>query len=250
MIELSSVAFFLILEVTFIFVIISVVAVVILFKKKSNQVKSLNELLVRVNNNKEERLNTHYEFMMSEFGYDDNMASNMAKDFVHQEIKFNKQLLQILASNNPKLMPYMDKYIYALADNYRSLQMIKKISEIPESPIAPPAEEISVDGYEAEIKQLQEDNTHLKEELRVTMDTMGKMLSEYTSMQSGEEQEPPDSSLIKKMLNYLYENKKLSTYLGLNKEKQIEICDQLSKFFNLYIRPIIIDIFNFFQKKV
>ena len=50
-------------------------------------------------------------------------------------------------------------------------------------------------------------------------------------------------------LNYLYENKKLSTYLGLNKEKQIEICDQLSKFFNLYIRPIIIDIFNFFQKK-
>jgi len=114
-IEVNSITFFLVLEIAFILLILTVILSVLMFKKRSNQFKAIHELIDKVNNNKAERLNTHYTFMIENFGYNDEDATDTAKVFVRQEIAFNKQLLQVLASNNPKMMPYIDKYIYNFA---------------------------------------------------------------------------------------------------------------------------------------
>jgi hypothetical protein len=207
-IEVNSITFFLVLEIAFILLILTVILSVLMFKKRSNQFKAIHELIDKVNNNKAERLNTHYTFMIENFGYNDEDATDTAKVFVRQEIAFNKQLLQVLASNNPKMMPYIDKYIYNLSDVYQKLPPLP--SPEPSAEVAPVAEKKPVDNskmlgkieeYKSKIAEIESEKTKLSDELQVTMDTMGKMLSEYTELQG---EKPLDSSLIKKMLDFIH----------------------------------------------
>lgn len=192
--EINPLLFFSLVEALMVFVLCTFILGYLYFSKKGKQSDAVQNLVKKLKKVKKTRITHHSSFLINTLKYEESLAKKIAQDFVKTEMAFYERIVSIFSHNNLIILERLDKTTGRLIDCYQKLKL-------PASASSTEIDTAGGDENGAEINQLKTENQRLSDELRATMDTMGKMLSEYTTMYGGGE--PPDNTLISKMLKIL-----------------------------------------------
>ena len=175
MIQLSPLALLAFGELLFISIVISLGFFVAGINRKRNERKSVARLIGRINQDKERRRAETHSLMQENFGFKGEELESIVNRISREEIRLYQGLINLFCKRDLHMLEVLHVECEGVTEPYRTLELPKPDSgpNDVESDLA------------AEVEMLKEENERLSTELGVTMDTMGKMLSEYASMYGG-----------------------------------------------------------------
>ncbi|MCB1752738.1 MAG: hypothetical protein KDI74_13535 [Gammaproteobacteria bacterium] len=175
MIQLSPLALLAFGELLFISIVISLGFFVAGINRKRNERKSVARLIGRINQDKERRRAETHSLMQENFGFKGEELESIVNRISREEIRLYQGLINLFCKRDLHMLEVLHVECEGVTEPYRTLELPKPDSgpNDVESDLA------------AEVEMLKEENERLSTELGVTMDTMGKMLTEYASMYAG-----------------------------------------------------------------
>ncbi len=153
--------------------------------KKRRDRAAARDLATRVKDGSEVRIAETNALLQREFSLSDESASGVAEEIAAQERRFYQTLISLYLNREAETVRTLDTSLHALVAPYRDLQLPKEEGASGDS--------IVQDSAAEELAELRQENEKLKTELGVTMDTMGRMLNEYSSMYNEGAATPPDN---------------------------------------------------------
>ncbi len=171
MITISSLLFMIVLELLVVTTIVSVLLVVLTLISKQRDKKIAVELIEKVKEDGIRRVEETKKIMLNNFGFDENMAEEVAVQVGREERKFYQNVINFYLRRDARAFENLNISFEGAVDPYRSLK--------------PPGLGGGSGGSQSEsqeIERLNKENKRLSEEISITMQTMGRMLSEYSAM--------------------------------------------------------------------
>ena len=138
--------------------------------------KAVGLLVDKVRKNKGEREKQLGSFLQERMGMQGETADEMAARLLREEMRLIQRFGEIYKKRDAAAAAQFSLQVDALLEPYHELSGNGE-------PVAAGGEQDA--GDNPELARLQEENRRLSEELVVTMDTMSRMLSEYSTMFSG-----------------------------------------------------------------
>lgn len=139
--------------------------------------EALVRLVARVREQRGEREAAVERFVVGGLGMDGEQAEDFRHRLLREESALLQRFIDIYRTRESALASRFDGDLFALLDAYHTIQ-----------PLAPPAagedpgdEEVASDQAD-EIARLRQENVRLEDELRITMETMSRMLNDYSAM--------------------------------------------------------------------
>lgn len=133
---------------------------------------------------------------LSEYGLQGDALEEKVKEIDLQERKLYQRIATMYKNRSDGMLSRINVAMETATRPYYELGI--KLS-------AADSQDVTGDGAahidDAEIEKLREENKHLQDELSVTMDTIGRMLSEYSSMFGTEDESGLDKSKIMQAFN-------------------------------------------------
>jgi cell division protein FtsL len=187
MIEVDLLIVLIVAELFLIFLVVAVGMVVSAFIKKQKDRKAVQGLIARVSEDEKRRKQETRELLQERFQLTGETLEEAVVRINHGEKVLYQQFINIYLNRDTVVFPSLNVEFEAAVEPYRSLEI--QFPEIEALPVSD-AEASQGDGMpvadeEGELYVLRKENARLSEELRVTMDTMSRMLNEYASMFSG-----------------------------------------------------------------
>jgi len=186
MIELSRLTLLILGELFVALLALSGTLVFLILSRRERLRKAVWHLSERVRDDKPQRMERLKRLLSERYGYHGSEQEQALQGIMHNEMRLYQNLINGALEDNPLSLQQIDVDVENLALAYQALK--------PSEP--PPAAETTTADQNEELEHLREENQRLSDELRVTMDTMGRMLNEYSSMFAGgtsellEEQQP------------------------------------------------------------
>lgn len=185
MIELTPLSLLILGELFMALLAFSGTLVFLSLARKERIRKAVWHLSERVRDDKPKRMERLKQLLSENYGYTGGELEKALHQIIQNEMRLYQNLINGSLKDDPLSLQQIDVDVANLVLAYHSL----KHNQPP-----PPAETTEEDEGE-ELRHLREENQRLSDELRVTMDTMGRMLNEYSSMFAGgtssqEEQQP------------------------------------------------------------
>ena len=171
MITISSLWFMILLELLVVTTIISVLLVVLTLISKQRDKKVAAELILKVKEDGIRRVEETKKIMLNNFGFDDDMAEEVAVQVGREERKFYQNVINFYLRRDARAFDNLNISFEGAVEPYRSLK-----------PPGLGGGAGGAQGESQEIERLNKENKRLSEEISITMQTMGRMLSEYSSM--------------------------------------------------------------------
>ncbi|MCW8945374.1 MAG: hypothetical protein OQL27_11415 [Sedimenticola sp.] len=192
MIEVSKILLLVLGELFVISIIVTIVFAFLAFSKRQRDRASVKQLVARIKEDGDRREQETRKVMEERFGFAGADLEAIVKKIVRNEKAFYQVLIDVYLKRNTEAVPNLSVDYESSVDTYRTL-------EIPRSGEATAVS--TEDGIDSdELMLLKEENQRLTEELQVTMDTMGRMLSEYSLMFSGGGDSDLDKEKMRDML--------------------------------------------------
>ena len=176
MIELSQLTLLVMTEVIIGLAILSGVLVYFAVSRKGRIRRAAHHLAERVQGDKPARSERLRTLLSEHYGLEGSELEQMLHTIVQAEMQMFQNLINGYLKDDQVHLQQIDVDEENLVLAYQGL----KPSQIKSATGASGDE-----GSEDEVRRLQEENQRLSDELRVTMDTMGRMLNEYSSMFAG-----------------------------------------------------------------
>ncbi|MCW8889060.1 MAG: hypothetical protein OQL20_00185, partial [Sedimenticola sp.] len=193
MIEVSKILLLVLGELFFISVIVALLFVYLAFSKRQRDRAAVKQLVARIKEDSDRREQETRKVMGERFGLEGAVLEEAVKKIIREEKKFYQVLIDVFLKRNTEAVPNLSVDYEGSVETYRTL-------EIPRSGSAVIADSAG-DGVDPEeIMLLKEENQRLADELQVTMDTMGRMLSEYSLMFAGGSEDELDKDKMREML--------------------------------------------------
>ncbi|MCU7905683.1 MAG: hypothetical protein KZQ76_07425 [Candidatus Thiodiazotropha sp. (ex Epidulcina cf. delphinae)] len=179
MIEISSLIALVVGELLLGLVILSALLVWFALSRKSRIRQAANRLAERVQNDKPKRTERLKQLLQERYGYQGEILNQSLHNIMQTEMLLYQNVINGFLEDDQVHLQQMDVDVENLVLSYQGL-------ELPEGAMPlPPVKAASRDDEDEELIHLKTENERLSDELRVTMDTMGRMLNEYSSMFSG-----------------------------------------------------------------
>ena len=171
--------------------ILSVVMVVLAVVRKHRDRASAGKLITRIKQDEARRQQETRDLIGQNFRLQGELLEALVKKIGREEKFFYQTLINLYLKRDAAALEVLHVAFEGATEPYRTLQL-------PEPNVA--QDTPAADGDEsAELTRLRQENERLSEELRITMDTMGRMLSEYSSMYTGGSATESDKEKIMNM---------------------------------------------------
>ncbi len=160
-----------VLELLVVTTIVSVLLVALTLISKQRDKKVAAELIQKVKEDGIRRVEETKKIMLNNFGFDDDKAEEVAVQVGREERKFYQNVINFYLRRDARAFENLNISFEASVDPYRSLK--------------PPGSGGGSGGSQEESKEIERlnmENKRLSEEISITMQTMGRMLSEYSAM--------------------------------------------------------------------
>ncbi len=190
MIQINSILLLLFGELLLVTTVISIVLSVITIAGKRRDHAAARKLISRIKEDESRRKEETRKIIEERYGIQDENLKDLLSRIDLEEKRFYQNLISLYLKRDATALETLNVTFEGATEPYRSL----------ESPITTNAEETDVavtgdaaateGGDEAEIDRLLDENHRLAEELKKTMETMGRMLKEYSAMYDGESNTP------------------------------------------------------------
>ncbi len=173
--------------------LLSSILVGMLVVKKGKIRKAAKHLVDRIQGDKETRSERLRARLAEQYLYAGEKLEQALHDLTQAEMRLYQNIINSYLKQDVVEFQQTDVEVENLVLAYQGL-------ELPEVAVAEPVEGEGNADESAEIQRLKEENERLYDELRVTMDTMGRMLNEYSSMFAGGADNEMDKEQLKEML--------------------------------------------------
>jgi hypothetical protein len=181
MIEVSQFILLILVEVLIGLLVLSGVVLFFYLRHKGRIRQAAHHLAERVQSDKPSRTERLKALLSDKYGFQGDELEQTLHAITQAEMRLFQNLINGYIKDDQVLLQQVDVDEENLVLAYQELQEGGASS----SSIAETG-----DDSGAELVRLQEENQRLSDELRVTMDTMGRMLNEYSSMFSGGDEKP------------------------------------------------------------
>jgi hypothetical protein len=176
MIELSRLTVLLLGELLIALLVISGTLGFLSLKRKGRTRNAARHLAERVQADKPPRMERLKQLLAERYGYAGSELDQAVHDITQAEMRLYQNIVNGFIKDDQLSLQLVDVDVENLVLAYQSLNVPNAAVKTAPSPAT---------GDDEEMQRLREENTRLSEELKVTMDTMGRMLNEYSSMFSG-----------------------------------------------------------------
>lgn len=143
--------------------------------------RAMRALVARVKKGKAEREQLLEQYLAERMGLSDPELTQAKVAMLRAELSLLQRFAGIYRNREAVMAARFDADLYAALEPYHALVGVAQADQEPSQP-----GEVDGTGMEA----LRQENERLSEELRITMETMSRMLNEYSTMFSGS---PPES---------------------------------------------------------
>jgi hypothetical protein len=186
MIEFSRLTVLLIAELMIALSLISGLLVTFGMLRKHAIRKVAQQLVERIRHDMGPRSERLKQKLITGYGYEGDLLKQALHALSQAEKRLYQNLITGFLKQDPIALQQIDVDVDNLVLAYQGLEPALDETASTRSEQQPQNDE------REEIERLQADNRRLAEELKVTMDTMGRMISEYALMVVGEEHEQSD----------------------------------------------------------
>jgi hypothetical protein len=190
--QIDPLLFLIMTELLLVTAAVSVVLAVIWFSRKRRDKKAAMVLVARIKEDRARRKQETKDILVKRFGVAEGQAEELATTIDREEKRFYQILINTYLRRDVTVFENMYVEYESAVDPYRSLE----VSQASEKPAGSGIGDIN---ESAEMLRLKEENKRLSEEVRITMETMGRMLSEYSAMFAGGGGDDLDKEKIKSM---------------------------------------------------
>lgn len=192
MIEVSKILLLVFGELFLVSVVVVCVVVYLMVAKQRRDRAAMQTLVARIKEDSGRREQETRKIMEERYGFAGAELEEVVKKIVRQERVFYQVLLDVYLKRNTDALQNLSVDYEGSVETYRTLEIPRRGAAVADS------DEESVDSQE--VMLLKEENLRLVEELQITMDTMGRMLSEYSLMFSGGADASLDKDKMRQML--------------------------------------------------
>lgn len=182
MIELSQLSVLIMVEVMIGLAVISGVLGYLALTRKGRIRKAAHHLAERVQSDKQARGERLKALLSTQYGLTGSQLEQTRRDITEAEMRLFQNLINGYMKDDQVLLQQVDVDEENLVLAYQGLK--------PAAGDKAAAMATLEGGDEEVVQRLQDENQRLSDELRVTMDTMGRMLNEYSSMFAGGADKP------------------------------------------------------------
>jgi hypothetical protein len=181
MIELSQLTVLVMVEVIIGLAIVCGVLSFFALSRKGKIRRAAHHLAERVQNDKAARSQRLKSLLSDQYGLSGNELEQRLHNIMQAEMKLFQNLINGYIKDDQVHLQQVDVDEENLVLAYQGL-----------TPVGGATAAVTTDSGDAEeeVQRLHDENQRLSEELKVTMDTMGRMLNEYSSMFAGGEDTP------------------------------------------------------------
>ncbi|MCP4992949.1 MAG: hypothetical protein GY934_04055 [Gammaproteobacteria bacterium] len=192
--QVSSLMLMILGEVLLATTLISVVLVILFFIRKRRDHSAAHKLISHIKDDSARRRMETEKIISERFGLGGDSLHGTVSSINKQETVFYQNMINIYLKRDAAALENLNIAFEGAIDPYRTL----------EPSLGGGGDAVGVEGgggsdLEAEIERLTNENQNLSEELKITMDTMGRMLKEYSTMFAGGEGEPLDKEKLIEM---------------------------------------------------
>ncbi len=171
MVTISSLWFMIMIELLIATTLVSVLLIAFAIMRKLRDRKVAVSIINKVKEDEARRIAETKKIMLHKFGFDDERAEELAVKIGREERAFYQEVINMYLRRDANALDNLNITFEATVDPYRTLQ----------PPGGGGSASLPANDYK-EMKRLKEENKRLSEEIAVTMQTMGRMLSEYSAM--------------------------------------------------------------------
>ncbi len=171
MITVSSLLFMIMIELLAVTTIVSILLATLILVNKQRDKKIAAELIQKVKEDDMRRVEETNKIMLHNFGFEEDAAEEIAVQVGREERRFYQNVINFYLRRDARAFDNLNISFEGAVEPYRSLK----------PPGVGGASGGAVNESE-EIERLNVENKRLSEEISVTMETMGRMLSEYSTM--------------------------------------------------------------------
>ncbi len=170
---------------------VSIVLAVVWVSRRKRDRKAAATLVERIKEDQERRKQETQNILLNKFRFASEQADELATLIDHEEKRFYQVLI--------------NTYLRRDAAGFENMAVEYENAVNPYRVLEPPVQSEGGAGQagdideSAEISRLKEENKRLSEEVRITMETMGRMLNEYSAMFAGGGGDELDREKIRSM---------------------------------------------------
>jgi len=175
MIEFSQLTVLIVAEILIALLVISGLLIFFTLLRKERIRKAAQHLAERVQQDKPQRSERLKRLLTERYGYAGVELERKLHDILHCEMQLYQNIINGSIKEDQLFVQQVDVDVENLVLAYQNLQHRQSA----------PATPVVSEEEAGEVQRLQEENERLSDELRVTMDTMGRMLNEYATMFAG-----------------------------------------------------------------
>lgn len=181
MIEVSYLTLALVIEALVLLTVVVSVGIWMSKRNKGRDKKAIQCLVEQILHQSEIRLEKTGSFLSDKYRFEGNELSKAVKKIDTAEKLLYQKIINMYLDRDKDQLKNLDATVAELIDVYKSL-----------SPVMPTAEEMQLISENPEstaesgdTEALQQEIDRLKDELRITKETMGNMISEFSNMFGG-----------------------------------------------------------------
>ncbi len=172
----------------------AIAVVMVITSRKQKDKQAARTLVDRIKEDRSRRKEETRKVLVSRYGLDDAAAKELSTQIDRGERYFYQMMINAYLKRDYLVMENLNVEFESSVEPYRTLEVSgpvkvteKEVAEaeegLPADTVTPAAEEQP--SVSAECERLKVENTRLSQELRITMETMGRMLNEYSNMFGG-----------------------------------------------------------------
>ncbi len=185
MIELGILPLLLLVELLLLSSVTAVVLGVMLLLGRRRARAGARALMARVREDAERRDQETRKLLQERFGLEGDELEAFAQRLSREEKRFYQSQITTFLRRDGDAFANLNIDVEALVQPYRELPERQPAAADDEAVAMEPQQQSPDADESAELERLRDENERLSDELRITMETMGRMLNEYSSMFSG-----------------------------------------------------------------
>jgi hypothetical protein len=168
MMQVNTTLFWGLLELLLLMLVIVLVMIFLAYQAKQKDKQAAKALVTYLKESGDGRKKRLKEVFAGRYGYEGEALKKIVRGVSKRETLFYQHLLKVYLNRSGRQLVKIPMALEDTVSPYLELDLPKAaVAEATESP---------------EFEKLKKENHELSEELRVTMDTMGRMLEEYSGM--------------------------------------------------------------------
>jgi hypothetical protein len=190
MTEINSLYLTILIELLAFFVVVCLGIVIVAMVRARRERLAIHKVVALIKEDSPRRKEETKNLLEKRFGYQADALQKTTNAITKKELLFYQTLINLFIKRDSKAMEELNIVFEDTVAPYRELERLKSVAqEVPQEEAAPQVSAVSQPDMDEqqqdqaeEIKRLRAKNQQLLEELKMTMKTLGSMLSQYSNM--------------------------------------------------------------------